>query len=363
MLSPTTIRKAGFFTVSSSSPLFKTICMASFVLGLAGCAGRMAHPDTDSNHPKTQATDAQASSQSSDDNTQGASGNAPQGDPRMSKAALNARLDAMEAKLAALNDKLDSTQHALDNFLTAHQPKMSGVTTPMTDAAGAPVAASDANMPGYIQDGAVQLYRKANILFESERYADANLAYSRFLETYPDHALAGSAQFKIGEGYFKRKEYKQAVQEFQKVLTSYDRSPAISATLRELAESEDALGKTQEAARYRQQLTSLFPSSPAAQNLPTGGAAAPQTTEPQGGPADMPSSSSGANSGANSPANSPNSASASSNSNMPTMNEEKVQTAPQHDLDSPPPTAPMGDKTGEKAGEKTGDKAPANNGN
>jgi tol-pal system protein YbgF len=369
MLSPTTIRKAGFFTVSSSSPLFKAIGLASFVLGLAGCAGRMAHPDTDSNHPKTQTADTQ----SPDDNTQGSSANA-QADPRMSKAALNARLDAMEAKLAALNDKLDSTQHALDNFLTAHQPKMSGVTTPMTDAAGAPVAASDANMPGYVQDGAVQLYRKANILFESERYADANLAYSRFLEKYPDHALAGSAQFKIGEGYFKRKEYKQAVQEFQKVLTSYDRSPAISATLRELAESEDALGKTQEAARYRQQLTSLFPSSPAAQNLPAGGAAAPQapqTTEPQGGPADMPSansgSNSGANSGANSPANSPNSASApsapntSSTPSMPNMNEEKVQTAPQHDLDSPPPTAPMGDKTGEKAGEKTGDKAPANN--
>lgn len=311
MLSPTAIRKAVFLSLS---------------LTLSGCAGRMAHPDSDNNHPQTPPT-AQSSAPADGQTTQ-----APV-DPRMSVAGLNARLEAMDAKVAAMNEKLDSTQHTLDNFLTAHSPKMSGVDHSANEAAGSPVAASDANSPGFIQDSAVQLFRKANILFESQRYAESNLAYTNFLERFPDHPLAGSAQFKVGEGYFRKKEYRQAVQEFQKVLTSYDRSPAISATLRDLAESEDALGKTQEAARYRQQLTSLFPSSPAAQNIQSAAAAPQAPAEPQ----------------AAAPA---------------TPSEEKVQPAPQgqadappkHDLDSPPPTAPMNEKAPDKSGDKPGDK-------
>ena len=196
----------------------------------------MAHPDTDSNHPHTQAaTQSQAANstenqahqpQGESSALQGANSGTNPGaypgtynDPRMSAAGLNARLDALEAKLAAMNDKLDATQHALDNFLTAHSPRMSGVTTPTSEAAGAPVAATDENTPGFVQDSAVQLFRKANILFESERYADANLAYANFLEKYPDHPLAGSAQFKIGEGYFSvARNTNRPVQEFQKVL-------------------------------------------------------------------------------------------------------------------------------------------------
>ena len=293
----------------------------------------MAHPDTDANHPHTQAA---AEPETANPGTSN--------DPRMSAAGLNARLDALEAKLAAVNDKLDATQHALDNFLTAHSPKMSGVTTPTNEAAGTPVAATDENTPGFVQDSAVQLFRKANILFESERYTDANLAYSNFLERYPDHPLAGSAQFKIGEGYFRRKEYKQAVQEYLKVLTSYDRSPAISSTLRHLAEAEDALGRPQEAARYRQQLMSLFPSSPAAQfpqsPIPLQQAISPQTEEPQ----------------TVAPAN-PDSRASSSSTNSASSpgsktSEGDVQPAPtqgqaKHDLDAPPPTAPLnGDKPG-----------------
>lgn len=330
MLSPIAIRKAGFLNLPRksfvASPLLAGVAL-SFALGLSGCAGRIAHPDTDTNHPHTPAQQEEPQGAASQNqNQQGSS------DPRMSAAGLNARLDALEAKLAAMNDKLDATQHALDNFLTAHSPRMSGVNIPASEAAGTPVGATDENAPGFVQDAAVQLYRKANILFESERYADANLAYSNFLEKYPDHPLAGSAQFKIGEGYFRRKEYKQAVQEFQKVLTSYDRSPAISATLRDLSEAEDALDRPQEAARYRQQLTSLFPSSPAAQfpqtSVPLQQAISPQSDQPQTlAPANPDAAASG-------------------------MSEDKAQPAPpqgqaKHDLDAPPPTAPLnGDKSG-----------------
>jgi outer membrane protein assembly factor BamD (BamD/ComL family) len=61
----------------------------------------------------------------------------------------------------------------------------------------------------------------------------------------------------------KQKEYKNAAAEYERVLTSYDRSPHIADTLKELAETEDQLKLTDRAARHRQLLTSLFPQSPA----------------------------------------------------------------------------------------------------
>jgi tol-pal system protein YbgF len=296
-------------------------------LAVSGCAHRMAHPDTSDTATADKSTSAQPAvvgQPTPVELPEGQTGapvpvtnGAPQQDPRMSAAGLNARVDELEAKIASLNEKLDATRASVDGFLTAHLPKTAGVSNSPSEAAGTPLADVTEGGAGFVQNGAVQLYRKANILFESQKYSEANLAYMNFLEKYPDHPLAGSAQFHVGEGYFKQKDYKQAVEEYQKVLTSYDRSPVVSITLRELMESEDAIGKTQDAARYRQQLLSLFPNSPAAQNLP-------QLAEVK--------------------------SAASDTAQQPETHrdQEATKTVPasQRSLDSPPPTAPLSEKQG-----------------
>jgi tol-pal system protein YbgF len=305
---------------------FVTLALATS-LAVSGCAHRMAHPDADAEDNKFTPVQPVVAGQPTPVELPtgptagpaiippGQSG-APQQDPRMSSAGLNARVDELEAKIARLNEKLDSTRASVDGFLTAHQPKVAGVSNSPSEAAGTPLADVSEGGAGFIQNGAVQLYRKANILFESQKYPEANLAYMNFLEKYPDHPLAGSAQFHVGDGYFKQKEYKQAVEEFQKVLTSYDRSPVVSITLRKLTEAEDALGKAEEAARYRQQLLSLFPNSPSAQNLPQVAEvkpAAPTTAQSE-----------------------------------TLRDQEAPRAAPagKRDLDQPPPTAPLSEKQG-----------------
>jgi TolA-binding protein len=250
------------------------------VIFQVGCAGLQARHDQEKKDDSTKQEQVPASTSSAQ---------APMNEsPRTTPLAVSARLDAVEAKLSAMNDKLDATRMALDGFLAAH----STLSTPMVQAVPPPVQAApmkNGSVPnrssdtvgmavnpgtaptdpesGFVTDEAVQLYRKAEILLESQRYPDALLAFSGFLEKYPDHAFAGSAQFHVGEAYFKQGEFKQAEQEFQKVLTSYDRSVHIADTLRIMAEAEDHLGKTQESARHRQQLSSLFANSPSAQNL------------------------------------------------------------------------------------------------
>jgi len=243
------------------------------VISLSGCAGRMARNEQE--EQQDQAKRPQSALQTppaSTDISTPAAATAPEAaataeNPRATSIGMNARLDAMEAKLSTMNDKLDATRASLDNFLAAHQPKATGAPRSASDNVGIPVASAPVatdSETGYVNDQAIQQYRKAEILLESQRYAEAILVFSNFLEHYPDHALAGSAQFHIGEAYFKQKQWPIAEQEFQKVLTSYDRSIHISDTLRMMATVEDHLGKAQEAARHRQQLSSLFANSPSA---------------------------------------------------------------------------------------------------
>jgi TolA-binding protein len=302
-------------TMNRTSSPFSRITICLILAGLSSCAGRMAHPDQDKNEFQPTAVGQPTPVDTGKPGAQ----SSPQMDTRASQLGMNARLDVLEKKIADMNDKLDATRSALDNFLTAHAPKSNGVSNSPTDVAGTPLAdteqTSAAVASGFVRDGAVQLYRKANILFESQKYPEANLAYADFLERYPDHALAGGAQFHIGEGYFNQHQYKEAVEEFKKVLTSYDRSSAVPATLRDLIEAEENIGKNEQSDRYRQLLLSLFPNSPAAQNLSARAEtpAAPMTpTTPMNLPASGPA--------VNTP---PDSAS-----------------APHRDLDMPPPTAP-----------------------
>jgi TolA-binding protein len=182
-------------------------------------------------------------------------------------ASIAARIDSLETKLATLGDRLLSTQGSVDQLLANTKASPSAVHEHPAQAAGAaagaPASPRDPEA-GFATDEAIQAFRKASISWQAAKFADAVLGFSRFLERYPDHPLAGTAQYYVGNAYFQQKEYKLALQEYSRVLTSYDRSAHVSDTLAEMARAEDALKNPEAAARHRQLLTSLFPQSPAA---------------------------------------------------------------------------------------------------
>lgn len=199
-------------------------------------------------------------------------------------AELQARMEAMELKISTLQEKLDHAQQALANLTSSSHARPTPVTAPASDRGGesvTPITADSDPEAGFANDPAVRSYRSAMILFRGAQYPEAVLAFSSFLEAYPDHPLAGTAQFYVGESYLLQKEYKLAVQEFQRVLTSYDRSPNIAQTLREMAFAEDQIKRTADAGRHRQLLMSLFPHSPFATHSEESYAAAQTVPAPQ----------------------------------------------------------------------------------
>ena len=82
------------------------------------------------------------------------------------------------------------------------------------------------------------IYQAAYIDFSKGSYALAMAGFREFLRRYPDHALAGNAQYWIGESYLSQaraagnagqservaQDLESGVQEFRKVLANYPRS-------------------------------------------------------------------------------------------------------------------------------------------
>jgi TolA-binding protein len=203
-------------------------------------------------------------------------------DPRV--AELRAQLDALQSKvagvevrLAAVNDKVDATRTSFETLQKGESAssETQEIKLPAVDRAELPTVTPIAPVmktssdpeSGFLTDSAVQSYRKAMVLFDAAKYSEAILGFAQFLEQSADHPWAGSAQYHIGLCYVAQKEHKLAAAEFQRVLTSYDRSPHVADALLELSKCEEVLSLKDEAAAHRQQLLSLFPGSPAASRL------------------------------------------------------------------------------------------------
>lgn len=240
--------------------------------------------------------------------------------------ALSAQVQSLEAKIETLNEKIDAQRSVLDNWISSQQAHTQNIGSRPQDSAGialnTPSAASDPAL-GFSSDEAVKLYRKDMVLFRSKNYPDAVLGFSAFVDRFPDHALAGSAQYFLAEGYFAQHQPKLAAREYQRVLMTYDRSPHIADTLERIAECEDVLGNRPGAAKHREMLMTLFPASPAAARAKTVGSSAATASER------------------------PISQSAPQ---APSAQSAQTNAAPESDatnsdgLDSPPPTAPAAEK-------------------
>lgn len=106
-----------------------------------------------------------------------------------------------------------------------------------------------------------KLYNSALLLFSKYEYAAATLKFEEFVVNYPDHKLAGNAQYWIGECYYSQKKFREAAEEFAKVEKLYPNSPKVPAALLKKGLSLWELKKTQEAQATLEKIVSKYPQS------------------------------------------------------------------------------------------------------
>ncbi len=92
----------------------------------------------------------------------------------------------------------------------------------------------------------------------------AALEFTEFVAQYPSHPQAAAAQNYIGEAYYRQRDYRQAMGEFQKTVDGYTQAAQVSEALLKIGLCQRALGDLARAKTAWGQVVKQFPKSDAA---------------------------------------------------------------------------------------------------
>ncbi len=126
----------------------------------------------------------------------------------------------------------------------ASPPRQAMAAPPPGAAGGATAAGSD------------QLYHDAFKMLQDGDYAGAEKSFKTFVQRNPQHILAGNAQYWLGETYYARRDYQNAMAAFAEGFKVYKASPKGPDNLLKLGITLAALGRKSDAcsvfARFNQ---------------------------------------------------------------------------------------------------------------
>jgi tol-pal system protein YbgF len=117
-----------------------------------------------------------------------------------------------------------------------------------------PVALAPAETPE-------SLYENSNESLLRRQFDVAAKGFSDFLAKYPGHALAGSAQFWLGETYYQQGDYRQAAQNFLNGYRSYGKSRRAPDSLVKLGMSLARLGQKDQACATLNSVAGEYPTA------------------------------------------------------------------------------------------------------
>jgi tol-pal system protein YbgF len=181
--------------------------------------------------------------------------------------SLNDSVDELKARIANLTTQVQSLQGSMQNVNgMPAQPggaPPSGASIPAPQGPGGQAAAPAMASP---QAPPVdQLYQSALRDYNSAKYNVALSEFGDVIRFYPQDALAGNAQFYIGEINYRQGKYPAAVKGYDAVLEQYSgNSKAPAAELRK-GQSLIQMGQKDAGVRELRALVQRYPQTPEAQ--------------------------------------------------------------------------------------------------
>lgn len=118
--------------------------------------------------------------------------------------------------------------------------------------------------PAAVSDPATSDYRAALRLLHERRFDDAALALSKFVTDNPDHALLDKAVYWGAEARYAKRDYRQALSEFEAVIARFPRSEKAPDSLFKIGMCLRHLGSEQAARGYFRRVQEQYPNSEAA---------------------------------------------------------------------------------------------------
>ena len=142
----------------------------------------------------------------------------------------------------------------------AQVPNRAATAAASAAAAGASVASLP---PGELPAGSPEeQYQYAWGLLRAQDYAGAESVLRAFIAQHPEHALAGNAQYWLGETYYVRKDYRQAAVAFAEGYQRYPNSAKAPDNLLKLGLALAQIGEKPDACEAFAQFGRQFPTAP-----------------------------------------------------------------------------------------------------
>ena len=191
-----------------------------------------------------------------------------------SNAALVAKVDQIDEKMNNTQGGVEQTNYRVDKMAqqvtqiqhdfdelkaaaarAAAQPAVSEVTVPGT-ANPAPAPA-----PG---EDPVQMYQSAYRDYQRGNYDLSMAGFREFAAKNPNSDLADNAAYWIGESLYSQKKYREAIAQFDSVVTNYPKSDKVAGALLKKGYAYIALGERSQGIVQLQYVVHEHPTSPEA---------------------------------------------------------------------------------------------------
>lgn len=208
-----------------------------------------------------------------------------------SRAALELRLSQMEADLRTLTGRMEeqdytirSLQEKVEKSLADMEMRLGSAPSPGgsgefggglppqpdtpysvgdPDAPAPSGAPTEGTLGSFGQNGAVAgaagEYEQAFALLKNSSYQEAELAFTAFLDRYPDDPLASNARYWLSETFYARHDYERAAREFAAAYQKDPKGPKGADSLLKLGLSLAGMGKKSDACLVFEQLKRDYP--------------------------------------------------------------------------------------------------------
>ena len=196
------------------------------------------------------------------------------------QAFLVAELKSITEQLAKLKTSVDDARSAVEDMrratpvaptpapAPADAPSPAAPPSPAPQRAPLPPPASRGGGAGAAvpvrNPDADRMFGAALAKLRAGEGGQAALEFTEFVTQFPNHPQAAAAQNWIGEAYYRQRDYRQAIAEFQKTVDNYTQTAEVAEALLKIGLCKRALGDAAAARAAWAQLVKRYPKSEAA---------------------------------------------------------------------------------------------------
>jgi len=170
-----------------------------------------------------------------------------------SNATLVAKVDQIEDKIQNAQGAVEQTNYRLDRMtqsLTQTQHDVDELKAAAARAAAAPPASATPMpagseltvQPPAPSEDPMQMYQAAYRDYQQGHFDLAIAGFRDFAAKNPNSELSANAAYWIGESLYSQKKYREAIQQFDSVVTRYPKSDKVAGALLKKGYSYIALG-------------------------------------------------------------------------------------------------------------------------